>query len=81
MDVSPKEVLDKDTSECIEDIEDIEEKAVIINPRALLVPRPSEDEKDPLNWPRGLKVLVLFQVCWLAFVRTVIYPIYLSFSH
>ena len=52
-----------------ENIEDLELKAVATNPRAHLVPRPSDDdEEDPLNWPLPLKLLILFQVCWLAFV-------------
>lgn len=59
---------DKKNEECIENIDDIECKAAVKNPRAHLVPRPSEDEGDPLNWPTKLKVLILFQVCWLAFV-------------
>jgi hypothetical protein len=61
------EESDKINEECIENV-DIELKAALANPRAHLVPRPSEDEGDPLNWPMGLKVLILFQVCWLAFV-------------
>lgn len=55
-----------------EQIEDVELKAAVNNPRAHLVPRPSEDEDDPLNWPMSLKVLILIQVCWLAFVSLVI---------
>jgi hypothetical protein len=51
------------------EVEDVEElKSAVYNPRAHLVPRPSEDEGDPLNWPMKLKLLILFQVCWLAFV-------------
>lgn len=49
-------------------IEDVELKAAVMSPRACLVPRPSEDPVDPLNWPLSLKVVVLFEVCWLAFV-------------
>lgn len=63
-----KEKCHKNNEECIENIDDVEYKAAVHNPRAHLVPRPSEDEGDPLNWPIGLKVLILFQVCWLAFV-------------
>lgn len=55
-----------------EQIEDVELKAAVNNPRAHLVPRPSEDEDDPLNWPMSLKVLILIQVCWLAFVSLMI---------
>lgn len=51
-----------------EQVEDVELKSTVYNPRANLVPRPSEDEGDPLNWPMKLKVLILIQVCWLAFV-------------
>lgn len=58
----------KSNEECIENVDDVESKAAVHNPRAHLVPRPSEDEGDPLNWPITLKVLILFQVCWLAFV-------------
>jgi len=63
-----EEKCHKNNEECIENVEDIECKAAVNNPRAHLVPRPSEDEGDPLNWPIGLKILILFQVCWLAFV-------------
>ena len=49
-------------------IEDVELKPVPTNARARLDPRPSEDEKDPLNWPLNLKLFILFQVCWLACV-------------
>ncbi|KAJ5107509.1 MFS general substrate transporter [Penicillium angulare] len=65
-----EERSDKNTEERIENINDVEYKAVINNPRSRLVPRPSEDEGDPLNWPMRLKILVLFQVCWLAFLGT-----------
>lgn len=51
-----------------EQVEDLALKGVSNNRRAHLVPRPSEDEADPLNWPMKLKILVLVQVCWLAFV-------------
>jgi hypothetical protein len=39
-----------------EHLEDLERKGVVDNPRAHLQPRPSEDPKDPLNWPINLKV-------------------------
>lgn len=52
------------------EVEDVELKSAIYNPRAHLIPRPSEDEGDPLNWPMKLKLLILFQVCWLAFVSS-----------
>jgi hypothetical protein len=51
-----------------EHIEDVELKVPAANARARLVPRPSEDPADPLNWPMKLKLLILFEVCWLAFV-------------
>lgn len=53
-----------------EQVEDIELKPTSDNPRVHLVPRPSEDEADPLNWPMKLKILILVQVCWLAFVSS-----------
>lgn len=52
------------------EVEDVELKSATYNPRAHLIPRPSEDEGDPLNWPMKLKLLILFQVCWLAFVSS-----------
>lgn len=51
-----------------EQVEDVELKVPTTNARARLVPRPSEDPADPLNWPMKLKLLILFEVCWLAFV-------------
>jgi hypothetical protein len=51
-----------------EQVEDVELKVPATNARARLVPRPSEDPADPLNWPMKLKLLILFEVCWLAFV-------------
>lgn len=55
-----------------EQVEDVELKVPAANARARLVPRPSEDPADPLNWPMKLKLLILFEVCWLAFVSFVI---------
>jgi hypothetical protein len=57
-----------DTTMDDKQVEDVELKGVSNNPRAHLVPRPSEDNADPLNWPMKLKILILVQVCWLAFV-------------
>lgn len=51
-----------------ERVEDVEIKVSPVNARARLVPRPSEDPADPLNWPMKLKLFILFEVCWLAFV-------------
>ncbi|KAJ5638168.1 MFS general substrate transporter [Penicillium lividum] len=65
-----EEKSQQDNEECIESVDDIERKSGADNPRAHLVPRPSEDEGDPLNWPMGLKILILSQVCWLAFLGT-----------
>ncbi|KAL2833751.1 major facilitator superfamily domain-containing protein [Aspergillus cavernicola] len=62
-------IVDKVDSE---QIEDVELKAALHNLRAHLVPRPSEDEGDPLNWPMNLKLLILCQVCWLAFTTITI---------
>lgn len=56
------------TKEESEQVEDVEVKPSILNARARLDPRPSEDEADPLNWPMNLKLLILFEVCWLACV-------------
>ncbi|KAI0470056.1 MFS general substrate transporter [Xylariaceae sp. FL0804] len=53
-----------------DEVDTVELKAVPTNARAHLVPRPSNDEADPLNWPMKLKLLILFQVCWLAFLGT-----------
>ncbi|KAE8327020.1 major facilitator superfamily domain-containing protein [Aspergillus sergii] len=50
---------DGKNEECIENIDDIECKAAVNNPRAHLVPRPSEDEGDPLNWPMRLKTTIV----------------------
>ncbi|KAL9109781.1 MAG: hypothetical protein Q9227_005650 [Pyrenula ochraceoflavens] len=38
--------------------------------KPLLNPQPSDDPKDPLNWPLSLKVGVLIQVCLLAGLGT-----------
>jgi hypothetical protein len=63
-----------------EQVEDVELKSTVHNPRANLVPRPSEDEGDPLNWPMKLKVLILIQVCWLAFVSKALHKKGIKFS-
>jgi hypothetical protein len=33
-----------------------------------LVPQPSDHKDDPLNWSTGLKLAVVLQVSWLAFL-------------
>lgn len=53
-----------------EQVEDVELKGASLNARARLDPRPSDDEEDPLNWPLMLKLLILFEVCWLACVSS-----------
>lgn len=64
----------KNDDECIENIDDIDHKSAVNNPRAHLVPRPSQDAGDPLNWPMNLKILILVQICWLAFVSIMEFP-------
>ncbi|KAI9688363.1 MAG: hypothetical protein M1822_001312 [Bathelium mastoideum] len=41
------------------------EKVVEHAPEQILIPQPSNDPADPLNWPMGLKIGILVQICLL----------------